>query len=51
MREAGVARGVYTSTIAINSDTHGAIVDESYRYEGRHLSVYDETKAEAPAGA
>jgi nucleoside-diphosphate-sugar epimerase len=47
MRECGVARGVYTSTIAINSDTHGATVDESYRFEGRHLSVYDETKAEA----
>jgi len=47
MRESGVPRGVYTSTIAINSDTHGAVVDESYRFDGHHLSVYDETKAEA----
>ena len=47
MREAGVARGVYTSTLAVNSDTHGRVVDETYRFEGRHLTVYDETKAEA----
>jgi len=44
MRELGIARGVYTSTLAVCSDTHGALVDESYRYEGPHLSVYDETK-------
>jgi nucleoside-diphosphate-sugar epimerase len=47
MRELGVPRGVYTSTLAVNSDTHGRIVDETYRFTGRHLSVYDETKAEA----
>src|SRR5262249_55628810 len=35
---------VYTSTLAINSDTHGALVDESYRYYGPWLSVYDRTK-------
>jgi nucleoside-diphosphate-sugar epimerase len=46
-REAGVPRVVYTSTLAVNSDTHGAVVDESYRFTGRHLSTYDETKAEA----
>ena len=27
---AGV-RTVYTSTVALNSDTHGEVVDESYR--------------------
>ena len=46
-RRAGVARVVYTSTLAVNSDTHGAVVDESYRFIGRHLSTYDETKAQA----
>ncbi len=44
---AGVARIVYTSTRAVNSDTGGKVVDESYRFGGRHLSVYDETKARA----
>ena len=47
MEELGVAQGVYTSTLAVNSDTHGQIVDESYRFSGTHVSVYDETKAEA----
>jgi nucleoside-diphosphate-sugar epimerase len=46
-RDAGVPRIVYTSTLAVNSDTHGAVVDESYRFNGRHLSVYDQTKAAA----
>ncbi|MEZ5316487.1 MAG: NAD-dependent epimerase/dehydratase family protein [Vicinamibacterales bacterium] len=45
MDELGVPRGVYTSTLAVNSNTHGRVVDESYRYEGPHLSRYDETKA------
>lgn len=47
MAELGVPKGVYTSTLAVNSDTHGRIVDESYRFTGPHLSVYDRTKAEA----
>lgn len=42
-RRAGV-RTVYTSTIALNSDTRGEVVDESYRFTGRHLSEYDRTK-------
>jgi nucleoside-diphosphate-sugar epimerase len=42
-----VPRVVYTSTLAVNSDTHGAIVDESYRFTGTHLSAYDQSKAEA----
>jgi nucleoside-diphosphate-sugar epimerase len=46
-REVGVPRTVYTSTLAVNSDTHGTVVDESYRFTGRHLSVYDQTKAVA----
>jgi nucleoside-diphosphate-sugar epimerase len=47
MAELGIARGVYTSTLAVNSDTHGREVDETYRYTGEHLTVYDRTKAEA----
>ncbi len=47
MRELSIPKGVYTSTIAINSDTHGMLVDETYRFEGKHLTVYDQTKAEA----
>jgi nucleoside-diphosphate-sugar epimerase len=44
MRELGIAKGVYTSTLAANSDTHGQLVDETYRYSGPHLSEYDRTK-------
>jgi nucleoside-diphosphate-sugar epimerase len=47
MRELGIAKGVYTSTLAVNSDTHGQIVDESYKFAGTHLTIYDRTKAEA----
>lgn len=44
MRELGVPKGVYTSTLAVNSNTHGRVVDESYRHDGPHLSAYDRTK-------
>jgi nucleoside-diphosphate-sugar epimerase len=44
MRELEVPKGVYTSTLAVFSDTHGRMVDETYRYNGRHLSEYDRTK-------
>ena len=44
-RRNSVPRVVYTSTLAVNSDTGGRMVDESYRFAGRHISVYDETKA------
>lgn len=47
LRDLRVPKGVYTSTIAVNSDTHGRVVDETYRFSGRHLSVYDTTKADA----
>jgi nucleoside-diphosphate-sugar epimerase len=48
MRELGIPRGVYTSTLAVFSDTRGQLVDETHRYYGkRWLSVYDETKAAA----
>ncbi|MGZ8743740.1 MAG: NAD-dependent epimerase/dehydratase family protein [Nocardioides sp.] len=43
----GVPRVVYTSTLAVNSDTEEQVVDETYRFTGEHVSVYDRTKAEA----
>ena len=47
MRDLGIAKGVYTSTLAVNSDTRGSVVDETYRYRGPHLTVYDRTKWQA----
>lgn len=47
MRELKIPKGVYTSTCAINSDTHGKLVDETYHFSGKHLSEYDRTKAVA----
>jgi nucleoside-diphosphate-sugar epimerase len=44
MRTLEIPRGVYTSTIAVFSDTKGAVPDETYRYDGPHLSEYDRTK-------
>ncbi len=47
MRELKIARGVYTSSVVVNSNTRGRRVDESYHFDGRHLTEYDRTKAEA----
>ena len=47
MKELKIPKGVYTSTLAINSDTHGVEADENYYFNGKHISVYDQTKAEA----
>jgi nucleoside-diphosphate-sugar epimerase len=47
MKELAIPKGVYTSTIAIHSNTHGKLADESHRYDGPHLSEYDRTKAVA----
>lgn len=47
MDELDIPKGVYTSSLAVNSDTHGEVVDESYRHEGQHLSLYDRTKWQA----
>ncbi len=47
IRELQIPRGVYTSTVAVFSDTHGQLVDESYRYDGPMLSEYERTKHEA----
>lgn len=47
MKELNISKGVYTSTLAVNSDTHGIEADEAYHFTGKHISVYDQTKAEA----
>lgn len=44
MRELGIPKGVYTSTIAVNSDTHGKVVDETYHHAGPFLTEYERTK-------
>jgi nucleoside-diphosphate-sugar epimerase len=44
MRALSIPKGVYTSTIAVNSDTRGQVVDESYRYDGPFISEYERTK-------
>jgi nucleoside-diphosphate-sugar epimerase len=44
MRDAGIAKGVYTSTLAVFGDTRGRIVDETYRTVASFGTVYDETK-------
>lgn len=44
MRTLAIPRGVYTSSVAVFSDTKGALPDETYRYDGSHLSEYDRTK-------
>jgi nucleoside-diphosphate-sugar epimerase/N-acetylglutamate synthase-like GNAT family acetyltransferase len=47
MRELGIPKGVYTSTLAVFGDTHGWVGDESYRHTGPWLSEYDRTKWKA----
>jgi len=47
MHELKIPKGVYTSTLAINSDTKGKVADENYHFTGKHLSEYDRTKAVA----
>ena len=47
IRELKIPKGVYTSTVAVFSDTKGQSVTESYRHNGPWLSNYDRTKWEA----
>lgn len=47
MKALEIPKGVYTSTLAVNSDTHGRVVDEDFRFTGRYLSVYERSKADA----
>jgi len=44
MRRAGVAKGVYTSSLAVFGDTQGRMVDETYYRGGPWLTEYDRTK-------
>ena len=46
-KRAGTPRTVYTSTTAINSDTKGAVRDESYHHDGPWVTAYDRTKWQA----
>lgn len=45
--ELGIPKVIYTSTIAVNSNTKGALPDENYHFSGAHISEYDRTKAAA----
>ena len=47
MEELKIPKGVYTSSLVVNSDTQGEMKDESYHFSGQHLSEYDRTKAVA----
>lgn len=49
MRDYGLQKGVYTSSLAVFSDTHGELVDETYRHDPADgfLSSYDRTKWQA----
>jgi nucleoside-diphosphate-sugar epimerase len=47
MRDLGIPKGVYTSSVAVFSDTHGQLPDESYRRDGPWLTLYDRTKWQA----
>jgi nucleoside-diphosphate-sugar epimerase len=45
MKELRIPKGVYTSSLVINSDTDGEVKDEKYHFSGKHLTEYDRTKA------
>jgi dihydroflavonol-4-reductase len=47
MRDLGVPKGVYTSSLVVHGDTGGRVVGEGYRATGPHLSAYAETKSRA----
>lgn len=47
MRELRIPKGVYTSSLAVFSNTHGRMPDETYRHPGPWLTLYDRTKWQA----
>ena len=47
VRELGIGKVVHTSTLSVFSDTHGKVVDETYRFTGKHLTEYDRVRARA----
>ncbi len=44
MAELGIPKGVYTSSLAVFSDTGGRVVNENFFFDGIHLTEYDRTK-------
>jgi nucleoside-diphosphate-sugar epimerase len=44
MREAGVPRGVYVSTVFVNGDTNGVMVNEGYQRQAPFVTEYERTK-------
>jgi nucleoside-diphosphate-sugar epimerase len=47
MKELKIHKGVYTSNLAVYSDTHGRLIKETYKYKGPWLSEYERTKWKA----
>jgi len=47
IRELGIPKGVYTSSVAVFGNTGGALPDETYRHAGPWLTLYDRTKWQA----
>ena len=47
MKQLKIPKAVYTSSLVVNSDTGGQLVDENYHFSGRHITEYDRTKAVA----
>ena len=47
MRDFRIPRGVYTSSLAVNGDTRGRLVDGSHQHHGRLPSAYQRTKWQA----
>jgi dihydroflavonol-4-reductase len=47
MRDLRIPKGVYTSSLVVNGDTRGRVVDESYQSNGRLQSAYQRTKWKA----
>ena len=45
--EVGVPRIIHTSSVAINGDTHGQLVDEAFFQDGPFLTDYDRSKWQA----
>jgi dihydroflavonol-4-reductase len=47
MRDLRIPKGVHTSSLSVNGDTKGRLVDEAYRHDGRLPSAYQRTKWKA----
>ena len=47
MKDLKIRKGVYTSSLAVFSDTRGKLVDERYKFRGPWLTTYDKTKWKA----